>query len=189
MAPKKQPDDSSIYQLKITLWGSKPSIRRRIQVKSNITLEKLHEILQVVMGWNNYHLHQFIIDGIYYGTPESEDDFEMKDERRVKLDSVVTRANDSFTYEYDFGDSWEHQIILEKILSPETDVHYPFCVKGVGSCPPEDCGGIWGYYDLLEAIQNPDHPDHEDMLEWVGEEFDPEAFDLEAINKELKLFR
>lgn len=189
MPKKNRQIDDSIYQLKITLQGSKPPIWRRIQVANNTTLEELHMIIQVVMGWSNYHLHQFVIGDVYYGVPESDYDFDMKNEVRVKLSSVVNRENDSFIYEYDFGDSWVHQIVVEKILSPEAEVHYPVCVTGKRACPPEDCGGIWGYDDFLEAIQDPNHPEHEDMLEWIGGEFDPEAFDLDVINDELDVYR
>ena len=185
MPVKKQPD--SIYQLKVTLNKSKPPIWRRIQVNSDITLYKLHQILQVVMGWFNVHLHQFIIRGKYYGIPDPDDpDFEIKNEKRVKLNQIVSRVGDKFIYEYDFGDGWEHIILLEKVLQPEAGVHYPICLKGKRACPPEDCGGIWGYNDLLEAIQDPAHPEHEDMLEWLGGSFDPEEFDLDEVNEKLK---
>ncbi len=178
-----------IYQLKITLKGSKPPIWRRIQVKSNTTLGKLHRIIQIVMGWGDYHLHQFIIGKIYYGIPDPDFGLDVKSELRIKLDSLVTRVKQLFIYEYDFGDSWEHKITVEKIVSPETDVRYPICIGGKLACPPEDCGGIWGYYDLLEIIQDPNHPEYEDMLEWLGEEFNPKFVDTEAINRELKNIR
>ena len=184
MPVNKQPD--SIYQLKVTLNNSKPLIWRRIQVNSDITLYKLHQILQVVMGWFNSHLHQFIVRGQYYGTPDPDFGFEVKNEKRIKLNQIVSRAGDKFIYEYDFGDGWKHIILLEKILQPEAGVRYPICLEGKRACPPEDCGGIWGYYNLLKAIQDPAHPEHEDMLEWLGDGFDPEEFDLEVINEELK---
>ena len=179
----------SIYQLKITMQDSKPPIWRRIQVKSDTTLEKLHSIIQTVMGWYNSHLHQFIIDGIYYGLADPDFDFDIKNERGVKLESVVSQVKDSFIYEYDFGDSWEHKVLLEKITSFENGVNYPTCLDGKRACPPEDCGGIWGYYDLLETLKDPSDPEYEETLEWIGEEFDPEFFDLDEINDELKRFK
>ncbi len=177
---------ANIYQLKVTLIDSKPPIWRRIQVPGDITLHKLHLIIQEAMGWTDSHLHQFIIGGMYYGEPTPDNDFEMADESRVKLNKVIKNEKAKFRYEYDFGDNWQHQLLLEKILLPESGVHYPRCVTGKRNCPPEDCGGIWGYADLLEALKNPDHPEHKDMLEWIGGEFDPEAFGLEEINRALE---
>ncbi|MDY7026950.1 MAG: plasmid pRiA4b ORF-3 family protein [Spirochaetota bacterium] len=184
MPKKKQP--VSVYQLKVTLKESSPPIWRRIQVNSDISLYKLHQILQVVMGWLDYHLHQFVIHGEYYGVPEPDFDFEVKNEKRVKLNQVASRPGDKIVYEYDFGDSWEHVILLEKILEPEDRGHYPICLKGKRACPPEDCGGIWGYYDLLEAMQDPAHPEHDDILEWLESNFEPEEFDVDLVNKKLK---
>lgn len=184
MSKKKQP--VSVYRLKVTLKESKPPIWRKIQVNSNITLYKLHQILQVVMGWFDSHLHQFVVHGEYYGTPDPDFGPDVKNEKRIKLSQVVFEAGDKFIYEYDFGDCWEHVILLEKILEPEVGAHYPICLKGKRACPPEDCGGIWGYYDLLEAIQDSAHPEHKDMLEWIGGSFDPEEFDGDVINQKLK---
>jgi hypothetical protein len=189
---KKRATTGDIYQMKVTLKHSKPPIWRRIQVPGGINLAKLHHILQIVMGWEDYHLHQFIVDGEYYGEPHPDYDMwgpEMRDERRVKLYQIGPEAGLKFVYEYDFGDSWEHELLVEKILPPEPGGHYPRCLKGKRACPPEDVGGVWGYDSFLEAIRDPDHPDHEDMLEWVGGEFDPEFFDLDEINDELKAIR
>lgn len=179
---------SDIYQMKVTLKYSKPPIWRRIQVAGDTRLDKLHLILQAVMGWENYHLHQFIVGGTYYGKPHPDYDafFEMKDEKEVRLNQIAPREKFKFIYEYDFGDSWEHELLVEKILPPEPDVHYSRCIKGKRACPPEDVGGVWGYDSFLEAIQNPDDSEHEDMLEWIGGEFDPEAFDLDEINEALR---
>jgi len=182
MSAKNQP--VSVYQLKVTLKNSKPPIWRRIQVNSDINLYRLHQNLQVMMGWTDSHLHQFIVHGEYYGTPDP--DFEVTNEKSIKLDRVVSEAGDKFFYEYDFGDSWEHSILVEKILQPETGVNYPICLDGKRACPPEDCGGIWAYGDLLEAIQDPAHPEHEEMLEWLGGRFDPEEFDVDMVNQRLK---
>ena len=186
---KKRTKGVNIYQLKITLRGSKPPIWRRIQVRSNTTLAKLHDIFQIVMGWNNYHLHQFIIHEVEYGVPDRDYDMDTEDERKVKLGELIFTEKEKFVYEYDFGDSWEHEILVEKIVPIEKGVHYPICLKGKRACPPEDCGGIWGYSEFLEAIEDVNHPEHDDMLEWIGGEFDPEEFDVNSINKRLKYMK
>jgi hypothetical protein len=174
-----------IYQIKVTLAGSKPPIWRRILVPGDVNLQKLHDIIQVVMGWTNSHLHQFIVGQTTYGEPHPDYGHEMRDERRVKL-SQIARAEAKFRYEYDFGDSWLHDLLVEKILPPEPGQRYPVCVKGKRACPPEDVGGVWGYEVFLEAIRNPDHPEHEMYLGWIGGGFDPEAFDLEGTNEILR---
>ena len=186
MPQKNKNKDTVIYQMKVTLNEIKPPIWRRIQVRSDTTLSKLHRIIQEIMGWYDCHLHQFIICGMPYSTPLEDDFFDAEDERKVKLNQVVSEEGEKFVYEYDFGDSWEHIIKVEKILPLEAGKHYPVCLKGKRACPPEDCGGVYGYYDFLEAVQDPEHPDHEEMLDWVGEgEFDPEAFNLDDLNKKL----
>lgn len=179
----------SIYQLKVTLNGSKPPIWRRILVPSNIDLGGFHRILQTVLGWRNSHLHQFISGRTMYGALVDEFggglEMECEDEKEYQLSQLLKKEKDSLVYEYDFGDSWEHKIVLEKILPYDSAVKVPTCIKGKRACPPEDCGGIWGYQSFLEAIQNPSHPEHEEMLEWVGGEFDPELFDIEETNNAL----
>jgi hypothetical protein len=179
----------AIYQFKVTLKESDPPIWRRIQVPDS-TLGELHEVLQVVMGWEDSHLHQFIVRGEYYGPLDAEDahwDMEKDDEEEMSLSKIVKMGRKTrFTYKYDFGDSWQHEIVLEKTLEPEPKVQYPRCVEGERACPPEDCGGVWGYAEFLEAIADPNHESHEDMLEWIGGEFDPEKFDLDAVNRELR---
>jgi len=184
----EQSKNAGIYQLKITLRESKPPIWRRIQVKSNITLAKLHDIFQIVMGWTDSHLHQFIIHGVEYGVPHPDYDYDMdmEDEKHFKLGKLISAEKERFVYQYDFGDGWEHEILVEKILPIEEDLHYPICLKGNRACPPEDCGGIGGYSDFLEAIEDVKHPEHNDMLEWIGGKFDPEEFDIEKTNKKLK---
>lgn len=180
----------SIYQIKVTLKDSKPTIWRRFLVGNNVTLHELHNILQTVMGWTNSHLHHFIIKGEYYSEPFDEDfEVETKDESRYKLDQFVGGEGFKFRYEYDFGDSWMHGLIVEKILPFEKGGHYPVCIKGKRACPPEDVGGMWGYEDFLEAIANPNHPERKEMLEWIGADFDPEYFNLDEINNRLHHMR
>ncbi|MEA3339902.1 MAG: plasmid pRiA4b ORF-3 family protein [Chloroflexota bacterium] len=182
----KKSANVSIYQIKITLRDSKPPIWRRIQVRSDATLGDMHHIIQEVMGWWDYHLHQFIVGETYYGPLHpGYDDFIDFDENEVQLSQIVAGEKFSFVYEYDFGDSWEHILLVEKVLPVEPDQRYPICLKGKRACPHEDVGGIWGYDTFLEAIQDPEHPEHEEYLEWAGGEFDPEAFDLDAVNAAL----
>ncbi len=177
-----------VYQIKVTLTGTHPPVWRRIQVPGNTTLLKLHDILQIVMGWEDYHLHMFTIEGSIFGDPADDEygDLGTIDESRIKLNQVVYREGQRFSYEYDFGDSWDHTLLVEKILPPQEGVRYPICLKGKRACPPEDVGGVWGYENFLEAIRNPDHDEHEEYLTWFGGEFDPEAFDLEEVNTRLR---
>ena len=188
MATVRQRQIESVYQIKVTLKDIQPPIWRRVQVPSNISLNKLHRILQAVMPWDDYHLHQFIIGGVNYGEPDPDDDFgfELKSDRTAKLNQVASGAGARFTYEYDFGDGWEHEILIEKVLPPETGVRYPICLGGKRACPPEDCGGVPGYARFLEAIRNPEHEEHDELLQWAGGSFDPEAFDLDEINHKLR---
>ncbi|MBE9076009.1 plasmid pRiA4b ORF-3 family protein [Romeria aff. gracilis LEGE 07310] len=188
MPPAKKAT-STVYQLKITLSGARPPIWRRVQVASDITLGKLHKIIQRAMGWYECHMHEFDIFGEAYGEPMPEYDLDIRSERNVRLNQVVTGEKFKFSYIYDMGDGWDHKILVEKVLPADPEVRYPICIKGKRACPPEDCGGIWGYAEFLEAIQTPDHPEHESMLEWVDGEFDPEHFDLEETNQQLKGIR
>lgn len=188
MTSTKSTADVPIYQIKVTLEDSKPPIWRRLLVRSDITLADLHRIIQAAMGWWGYHLHQFIVGRTYFGEPHPDyyDYVDMHDERDVTLRQIAPGEKFKFRYEYDFGDSWLHQVLVEKVLPPEPGRFYPVCIKGRRACPPEDVGGIWGYCGFLEAIRDPNHPEHEDYLEWIGGEFDPEAFDLDEVNQALR---
>jgi hypothetical protein len=170
---------SKIYQLKVTLKHIRPPIWRRIQVYGNTPLLELHAILQAAMGWTNSHLHQFVVGNTYYGLPEIDefDDLNLKDERSVRLDQLLSNSWRKIIYEYDFGDGWEHEVLLEKVLEPASRVKYPRCIGGARARPPEDCGGTGGYMDFLAAISDPEHEEHEEYLEWIGGGFDPEEFD------------
>ncbi len=138
-----------VYQIKVTLKGSKPPIWRRMRVTSETTLAQLHRILQRVMGWESYHLYQFVVGGIEYGDPGMLEEMEGEDARRVTLATLVRGEKDKFFYEYDFGDSWDHELLIEQMLPPEAGKYYPVCLAGKRACPPEDCGGIWGYAGFL----------------------------------------
>jgi hypothetical protein len=174
-----------IYQLKITLKRSKPPIWRRVLVKADMPLSRLHTVIQRVMGWTNSHLHQFVIDGVSFATPNPDIDFgsDSLNEKRYSLGLVAPDAKKRFVYEYDFGDGWEHEILVEKILPPDPGLKRPICLAGALACPPEDCGGVWGYYNLLQALADPKHRDHPDLSQWIGGEWDAEHFNLEETNK------
>ena len=137
------------------------------------------------MGWGDCHLHTFSIQGVEYGRPQPEYDFNVSDERRAKSSTIATQEKAKFHYTYDMGDDWEHEILVEKILPPDPELVYPICIKGKGACPPEDCGGVWGYQELLGILQQPEHPEHESMAEWIDEDFDPTLFDLAEVNQSL----
>jgi hypothetical protein len=185
--PRRISEPIQIYQLRVTLRGSHPLIWRQIQVRSDITLGKLHRILQVVMGWTGTHLHQFAIRGKQYWIPDEGDmDLRKKiDERKHRLRDVVSRQASRFRYEYDFGDLWTHELLVENILSPQEGVRYPVCLAGARACPPEDIGGTPGYENFLAAINSPRHPEHQEYLDWIGHRFDPEAFDVNEVNRKL----
>ncbi len=176
----------AIYQIKITLKHSRPPIWRRIQVRGDTKLGGLHDILQIVMGWEDDHLHAFRAKGVAYGEPDPGFPGDMRNERNVRLDKIAA-AGETIHYEYDFGDGWQHELKIEKVLPPEADARYPRCLAGKRACPPEDCGGVPGYERMLEILANPNPGDeeYEDIAEWLGGDFDAEAFDLEVVNKEL----
>ena len=179
-----------LYQLKVTLRGvSKPPVWRRVLVHADASLGDLHQVIMAAMGWDDSHLHMFSDDVTRYGTPtrpgrEDEDEFALAD--------VLVEPGERLRYTYDFGDDWDHDIKLEKVLPPGADqpaTAVPVCLAGKGACPPEDCGGPWGYADLKETIADPSDEEHEERLEWLGLEdpsdFDPAAFDLASVNARL----
>lgn len=178
-----------VYQIKVTLEDSQPPIWRRFQVPGDARMSKLHRVLQVVMGWTNSHLHQFVIDGKYCGVPDPEFEKPIIDEKKVLLSQLVNQEADKFIYEYDFGDNWTHELLVEKIGPPEPVSRYPICLTGERACPPEDCGGLFGYYANLKIIKDPQHPQHDEIVRWMGGGFDPEKFDLEAVNRALRKIR
>lgn len=182
----------TIYQIKVTLNETKPPVWRRILVPSTINLGQFHTVLQIVMGWTDSHLHQFISGRTMYGMADDEvgADFglDMEDETQYKLSDLLVEEKASLIYEYDFGDGWRHKIQLEKKLPYDKAIKLPSCVKGKRACPPDDCGGVWGYQELLEVIEDPSHPEYDEMIEWLGGEFDPEEFDVEETNKLLAIY-
>ena len=188
MPNEKLSPPPEIYQIKVTLLGSEPAIWRRLLVPPAITLEQLHQVLQAAMGWDDGHLHEFGQGRRRFGQPDSDTDFlggpATENERKVRVSDLLRRVGAKFTYLYDFGDGWEHSITLEKRLPADPNTALPLCIAGARASPPEDCGGISGFYGLLEALSDPAHEDHEEMLEWAGE-FDPEAFSVESANQVL----
>jgi hypothetical protein len=208
-----------IYEIRITLHDTKPPIWRTVAVAGDITLGQLHEVIQITMGWTDSHLHQFIQrDKALRATPAqlraliaqerwdevdvgkrgervftdpefAEVEFLGEDENRVTLAGVCPKVKSKLIYEYDFGDGWEHAVEVQKIYEPKPDVEYPVCLAGRKACPPEDCGGVWGYYDMLEALADPKHERHEELSEWIGGEIDPEVLELEEVNAILAEWR
>jgi hypothetical protein len=187
--PAKEQD--TVYQFRITLLDTRPPVWRRIQVKDG-TLDKLHEHVQTAMGWTNSHLHHFKVGGQLYGDPDlMQENFEemgYEDSTTTRISDILPKTGRRFrfVYEYDFGDSWDHEVLFEGVLRADPRVKYPLCLEGERACPPEGVGGVWGYADFLEAIQNPGHKEHEGMLEWVGGSFDAEEFDPEQATREMR---
>ncbi|MGP1375190.1 MAG: plasmid pRiA4b ORF-3 family protein [Almyronema sp.] len=178
-------DQAQIYQLVVTLIDSDPAIWRRCQVRADSSLAQLHVIVQAVMGWQNLHPHEFKIDGDRYGLLDPELDRSLKDEQQVYLGELIPQAQTQFTYFYDFGDGWLHRIWVEAILPLAPQQSYPCCLDGALACPPENSGGIWGYEELLERLNDPEDPDYLALWDWVGSDFDPDRFDLQAANQRL----
>ena len=188
MSSSKQP---SIYQLRIELADIEPPIWRSVQVPSSLTLDKFHRILQATMGWVDYHLHLFEIDGVTYGELDPDDSWaeDVVEERHVKLAEVVQREGTSFGYAYDMGDGGEHDVELTAIGAPDPHISYPVCIDGARNCPPEDCGGPLGYENLLAAVGDPPDPEFRELRDWIGGAYDAEAFDLARVNALLRALR
>lgn len=181
--------EGSLLQLKITLRGvSKPPVWRRVLVPASMTLAGLHEVIVRAMGWNGSHMHSFSDGMTDYGVPDEELDFE--DESRVETAFLLSVPGERVGYTYDFGDGWEHDIRLEKVLDSDPARTVPVCLAGRGACPPDDCGGSYGYTDLKAVIADPRHEDHESLLEWLGltdpAQFDPAEFSLDEVNGRLR---
>jgi hypothetical protein len=184
---------SNRLQLKITLENIVPPIWRRVVVPEDITFKKLHDIIQRAFGWQDCHLHEFLVGKTRIGTRSGESFFDAEEEDIVP-ESQTTLAEalggkKKFRYWYDFGDDWLHEIVIEKHLPPDDAVSLALLLDGERACPPEDCGGPWGYAELLTTLADPAHPEHEDMREWAGD-FDPEGFKLgmaaEAVRKSIR---
>jgi hypothetical protein len=180
MPAKDETPVHEIFQIKVTLLGSDPEIWRRLLVPADITLAALHTVLQIAMGWDNSHLYEFRKGKQIYSRPNPDEMFfnvpRTINDRKVPLNDVLLRVGSNFVYTYDMGDSWEHAIVLEKRLPVDPNLKYPACLGGERACPPEDIGGIYRFNELLEAFQDPAHERHDEMLDWVGEDWHPDAF-------------
>ncbi len=182
---KRTSKSAEIAELEITLVGTDPPIWRRFAIRSNASLAELHVVIQVVMGWEDYHLHQFIgKNKTCYGPPELE--LDVIDESCAIVRDLVQRKGSRFQYEYDFGDGWLHDVKLVKFAAPDPQTTYPVCLDGARACPPEDSGGVYRYALMLDALADPDHDEREDIMEWLGDDFDALKFDLEQVNRALK---
>lgn len=169
--------------------GIRPHIWRRLLISESITLKSLSGTIERAMGWEGYHLHEFDIDGVSYGTPDPEYPLPVHAELDQRLGDFSLLKGGRFYYRYDFGDGWRHHVIVEKYLQPEPGVAYPACIDGARACPPEDVGGPGGYRDFLKILRNPKHRDHQTMKRWRRRKdgsFDPERFDIDAVNSRLR---
>lgn len=185
---EKEPEH--VYQLHISLLEIEPVVWRRIQVPAHVSLRKLHDVFQAAMGWTNSHLHEFIVGTERFGRtePRAEPPPELRSDRATTLERVAPGVGCELTYNYDFGDDWDHRVLVESITTAGVAAHRALCLDGARACPPEDCGGPHGYANLLAALGDPTHEEHSDMTDWIGE-FDPEAFDLDVVNRKLARLR
>jgi len=181
------PQARQVHQLKVTLRSMTPPIWRRVVVDGGETLDHLHAVIQAAFGWWDAHLHDFDIDGTRYGIPDDDDWTPVKDERRISIDQAIGNRDRKIRYTYDFGDNWDHDIVLEKTMSASDVTTVPDCIGGRRACPPEDCGGPWGYRELLDILADPTHPEHQERVEWAGGEIDPSAFDPTEFAENLRL--
>ena len=179
-----------VVQIKVKLRGvSKPPVWRRLLVRADTRLDRLHDAVVAAFGWQDYHMHVFTSGAEEFGIPDPELGF--IDERLVSLGQLIGGVGDRLRYTYDFGDDWEHEIVVEELLDADPEIHYPVLVAAKGACPPEDCGGPWGYAELKEVLADPSHERHQEMLDWLGLDdasaFDPGAVAADDLEKELAL--
>jgi hypothetical protein len=187
-AQSSAPVRDAVYQVKVSLHDARPPIWRRLRLPSATTLAQLHQVIQAAFGWEDAHLHEFEVDGRRYSRPDFELQSDVADEGKVKLGDLVARPGTRLRYTYDFGDSWEHDLIVEDILLPD-GVRHAACLTGRRAGPPEDCGGVWGYKELCDILADPRHPDHAERVGWLGRPHDPATFNRDVINAALKRIR
>ncbi|MFD4977911.1 plasmid pRiA4b ORF-3 family protein [Streptomyces sp. NPDC058424] len=178
---------TAVHTIKVTLDGSRPPIWRRLQVPSTTTLQQLHHLIQVAFGWEDYHMWAFEAGRERYGVADR--DLGIRSAASKRVGDVAPLVGSRLGYTYDFGDNWEHDVLVEAVDAAEPGIAYPRCLTGRRACPPEDCGGVWGYDYLIEILADPSHDEHEERLEWLGmntaDQFDPAEFDLAEVNKAL----
>jgi hypothetical protein len=178
------PTNSAIYQIKISLQHTHIPIWRRILVEANTGLDEFHEIIQIAMGWEDEHLHQFIVNDTYYGIADPEFDMDVEDEMDHCIADVLKEESEVIVYEYDLGEGWYHDIVLEKMVAEVPNQIYPYCMDGENACPPEDIGGIYGYMRFLEVMHDPKHPEHEHFMSLLdGIPWDEHEFDKDEVNE------
>ncbi len=190
MAAKKRRKKAPgrVYRLRISLNEVRPSVWRRVLVRETCTLARLHEVIQIAMGWENSHLHMFTFDGRRFGNPKWLDMPGLESES-IQLRKVLTQPKQRMFYAYDFGDGWHHEVALEAIEDAHPLAKFPKCVDGARACPPEDIGGPPGYEEFVTAMRNLDHPNSRHFRTWWGGRFDPEHFPITSVNKDLKPLR
>ncbi len=182
---------TTAYQLKIRLLGTKPPVWRRVRVPGDLSLAELHHVIQIAMGWTDTHLHDFRVGDVRYGDPDQLSDGwldDTRDERRARVAQVLPRAGDRLRYTYDFGDDWQHEVLVESV-EPTLGPVAVQCLAGRRAGPPDDCGGVWGYAELCSAAQNPDGPAAAEQLDSPGYRFDPAHFDREGVDERLRSLR
>lgn len=178
---------NKMYQVKISLNGAPLPIWRRLIIDPSLPLPLLHDVLQVAMGWSNYHLHQFQAQGKRFGNPNEFDNAELQNQNEFQLADLLQKPGDSFEYDYDFGDGWRHTVVLENAYNDDGAPVMAHCIDGRRACPPEDVGGIPGYANFLECIEDSYHPEHHKWLEWIGCRFDADSFDARLVNSHYRL--
>ena len=184
---KKVDGPAPVYQLKVSLRGARPPIWRRLEIPADLTLAGLHLTILAAFGWHGGHLHVFETEYGDFGRADRE--LGHRADTSVTVEQIAPEAKDKFRYTYDFGDDWVHEIQVEKVLAPAPATDYPRCTGGKRAAPPDDCGGIWGYEELVQVLADPAHPDHDERLEWLGlddaSQFTPDTFDLDEVNRRL----
>lgn len=180
----------TVFQLRIKLKDVEPEIWRRLLVHSDIALGQLHFVLNEAMGWTCSHLHSFALSDRTFGDPEldEDDELEFEDEHQITLESLVSEGQ-VLRYDYDFGDGWKHEVRVETCFPCDERLSYPLCIAGARACPPEDCGGLPGFESLLRSLANPNAPDHDEVVTWVGGYFDPDGFDLNRTNQAIRALK
>jgi hypothetical protein len=175
----------TVHVLRVSLRDVEPEVWRRLAVKSDTPLPRLALLLEKAMGWGGYHMHVFDVGGVMFGVPDEDFD-NVINEKAAKLHHVLPSVGTSLRWDYDFGDGWEHDVVVAAIESPADDQRYPVCLEGARACPPEDCGGPPGYEHLLAVLADPTDPEHGELSEWIPPGFDAAAFDLAAANRRLR---